>query len=701
MRSVSIAWLFALLGGCGLREPNAVLTIEDPSGLAVNADALAVGSDPSAPSRTPLGRGLPVRLVVTRPEEQRGARLWVEALAGEVVVGRAAVLIDITRSGGAARVELEEPCDEDIDCATGFFCDGAESCVDRMCVAGDPPCPSAPVSCAATACVESDPPAEDGGGCEITPDHDACIAQSGARQICNPSVGCIEGDLGCGDGIVNPFGLEDCDDGNEFDDDGCSSFCRLEPGWACTEATVLDASTCVTSCLDGIPAGEEECDTAATDNCGVCLLDCTLFRGVRGCGDGFTCGAEECDLDVAGVLSNLPCDGCCRSDCQWQRCGDLIVDPGEACDEAIANGCYDCSPAEVSVGNLALGDYQALALEGDRLVRIWGSGNVADGMVLDLDELSAPPVTFTVNVNGSLRGVDVAANASGSMAVGAHWYRNDNDFSRMDWRDSAGTVQSSIQGDEEDLFVAINTGGDVAGVELTGSLRLYTYQSTGSGSFFWANAYGSSPSVVGVALDDAGRIALAAAEGPWVYMQRYDLDGNAFTLDGTASTDVRYRATTATGGVERDPRVAFGVDGSFAVVFSATERDGDGYGVVLVWVNAEGEVSETLVNVTSVGDQIHPMVDINDTGEMVIAWLTPGGSHGVLARRFRGIAPTSGEIIVGRCPFVSRDFRGALTLRPDGSFVAAWTAETGCDDGQPGRPVYVSRVSVDDVLTPL
>ena len=47
---------------------------------------------------------------------------------------------------------------------------------------------------------------------------------------------------------------EDCDDGNVIDDDGCTSSCELTDGWDCS------SGTCVTSCGDGIQAGDEACD---------------------------------------------------------------------------------------------------------------------------------------------------------------------------------------------------------------------------------------------------------------------------------------------------------------------------------------------------------------------------------------------------------------------------------------------------------
>ena len=51
----------------------------------------------------------------------------------------------------------------------------------------------------------------------------------------------------CGDGIN--AGVNECDDGNTLSHDGCSSKCRIESGWACTQSN----SGGVDSCMDTRP----------------------------------------------------------------------------------------------------------------------------------------------------------------------------------------------------------------------------------------------------------------------------------------------------------------------------------------------------------------------------------------------------------------------------------------------------------------
>jgi cysteine-rich repeat protein len=104
--------------------------------------------------------------------------------------------------------------------------------------------------------------------------------------------GCVEGCVlaACGDGYLH-HGVEQCDDGNVRDDDGCDSDCTTGGGSACGNG-VIDIG--------------EECDDGNASNADACLATCQNAR----CGDGFAqIGVEECDD------GNKTDDDGCRNDC--------------------------------------------------------------------------------------------------------------------------------------------------------------------------------------------------------------------------------------------------------------------------------------------------------------------------------------------------------------------------------------------------
>jgi cysteine-rich repeat protein len=121
----------------------------------------------------------------------------------------------------------------------------------------------------------------------------------------------------CGDGVHGP--LEQCDDGNTVNGDGCSATCMVEipPG-----------------CGDGEVAGDEECDDAGES--ATCDIDCTFAQ----CGDSIrnVSAAEACD---DGNTTNG--DGC-SDDCHVEiipECGDGELDAGEECDDGPESATCD------------------------------------------------------------------------------------------------------------------------------------------------------------------------------------------------------------------------------------------------------------------------------------------------------------------------------------------------------------------------
>lgn len=107
---------------------------------------------------------------------------------------------------------------------------------------------------------------------------------------------------GCGDGLVT--GAEKCDDHNTTNNDGCSSSCVIETGFACSSG---QPSTCWATCGDGVLAATERCDDGNLTGGDGCTGTCKVEFGFQCsgspskcevpafCGDGVVSGKEECD----------------------------------------------------------------------------------------------------------------------------------------------------------------------------------------------------------------------------------------------------------------------------------------------------------------------------------------------------------------------------------------------------------------------
>ncbi|MCS6800282.1 MAG: hypothetical protein NZ898_17465, partial [Myxococcota bacterium] len=136
---------------------------------------------------------------------------------------------------------------------------------------------------------------------------------------------------------------EQCDDGNDMRDDGCSPDCTLE----CGDGRVSGAEACDRAIAAGMPGA---CPTSCNDG-DACTTD--VLSGER-C--AATCETRPITMPMNG-------DGCCPagatiatdSDCMG-RCGDGVRTPPERCDTAIPSGMPDACPTSCSDGDACTRD---------------------------------------------------------------------------------------------------------------------------------------------------------------------------------------------------------------------------------------------------------------------------------------------------------------------------------------------------------
>ena len=154
--------------------------------------------------------------------------------------------------------------------------------------------------------------------CETCADDGDCA--SGTRCEANTCV-----PRTCGDGTLDPG--EACDDGDTDDQNECANTCLFNAGYG----TCASADDCAESTL--------VCDDPAAV--------CRYPLGVGPCSE-----SDEAAVCAGGICdpSSGTCESCanhddCASDercasnaCVGRTCGDGFVDPGESCDNGVANG---------------------------------------------------------------------------------------------------------------------------------------------------------------------------------------------------------------------------------------------------------------------------------------------------------------------------------------------------------------------------
>jgi cysteine-rich repeat protein len=136
--------------------------------------------------------------------------------------------------------------------------------------------------------------------------------------------------LGCGDGKRD--GAEECDDGNIFTKDGCSTDCKLETGYKCTAGSPSVCSLrptdniCANVKCDTAPANTTTCCTSGQVKCGLAsefVYGAGCFERSSATPAGDTrCKAATSILEL--FFPSLP--GCCRA--VDKQCGFAVPNAG-------------------------------------------------------------------------------------------------------------------------------------------------------------------------------------------------------------------------------------------------------------------------------------------------------------------------------------------------------------------------------------
>lgn len=149
---------------------------------------------------------------------------------------------------------------------------------------------------------------------------------------------------GCGDGILL-YKMEECDDGNLQSGDGCSSTCKIEPGWTCD----VPGRPCrLPNCGNGLIESPETCDDFNDVGGDGCSAQCTVENGWVCAPSGLTawnCYHARCG---DGRVNNLPYVNATGRALQ-ETCDDGNDQPGDGCSDqcTIENGWVCTRPSGI------------------------------------------------------------------------------------------------------------------------------------------------------------------------------------------------------------------------------------------------------------------------------------------------------------------------------------------------------------------
>jgi hypothetical protein len=187
----------------------------------------------------------------------------------------------------------------------------------------------------------------------------------------------------------------------------------------------------------------------------------------------------------------------------------------------------------------------------------------------------------------------------------------------------------------------------------------------------------------------------------------YQQDGNGAGVFGqrvvAGVPQGEFPVNTTVSGDQKGVGAAGDPGGDSAVVWWSVGQDGSGPGIVTRRFNGAGAplTAEVPVNTFTTGSQWFPAVASRGAGEFVVTWESSGqdgGGYGIVARRLDGTgAPTGAEIAVNS--FTTGDqSRPAIAATATGGFMVVWSSagQDGSGEGVFGRSFDAAGVPLGD-----
>jgi hypothetical protein len=192
-----------------------------------------------------------------------------------------------------------------------------------------------------------------------------------------------------------------------------------------------------------------------------------------------------------------------------------------------------------------------------------------------------------------------------------------------------------------------------------------------------------------VAMDASGNFVVVwdttGQDGSYagIYGQRYASSGTPIGPE--------FRVNTFTTSYQREPSVATDSSGNFVVVWQSWDQDGALYGVIGQRYAGSGAPLGTdfRVNTYTTGNQYHPSVAVDSSGNFVVVWQSAGqdfGGRGIFGQRHANTGTLQGgEFRVSHS--TADQIYPTVAADPSGNFVIAWTS----DKQDPNRSVFAQR----------
>lgn len=324
--------------------------------------------------------------------------------------------------------------------------------------------------------------------------------------------------------------------------------------------------------------------------------------------------------------------------------------------------------------------------------------------------------TFLGNSPGSATSPRIAMNADGATA--AVWTNNGDIYAQRYFADGtprgAGfRVNSVTTGTQQAPDVAVLSDGDVAVVWESNSsgnsdIKLRIFQADGServSETLVHAADADEQTEPTIAVDGDGDLAIAWTDNNYVSVgdpDNHDVRAIVYRSTGTVSV-TEFMVNGATTDDQSAPSIGVSSSGAFAVAWqSGTDGSPTTLDVVARMFEANGDpvANEFTVNDTSADMQGQPALDMNGSGDIVIAWEGNGQSGGNGLDVYAAVYSETGTEVEPEfrvnTSTTDDQYEPSVSLDDDGDFTVAWS---GYDTSFDNYSIIARRFDSDGTPT--
>ncbi|HVT87869.1 MAG TPA: dockerin type I domain-containing protein [Tepidisphaeraceae bacterium] len=330
-----------------------------------------------------------------------------------------------------------------------------------------------------------------------------------------------------------------------------------------------------------------------------------------------------------------------------------------------------------------------------------GTTSGGEFLVNDLDSVGAPQSQPAV-----------AMDAAGNFVVafrGNGGGGNDIEFRRFDSNglalDATNQLVNQANNEPDAPSIAIDSEGNfsIAWTYTTGSKVSFGREFNAAGLAL-GTEFQINPDTGG---DEFGPAVAAAGPNQWVFTWTSSiLDGDNYgvyakryqqSLPPNWPFDTETPINSFTTSNQRFASVASDSQGDVVVTWASLGEDGSGYGIYAQLYNFDGEPQSGpfRVNTFTTGDQSHPSVAMDSTGDFVITWMSAGqdgDGQGIYARRYSNAGVALGTEFLVNTTTTGDQSLPVVAMGSTGAFVVAWQSVDDINNNSQG--IFAQRFDV-------